>query len=368
MALPKKTKAVSASKLFDCDNISAFDESIIRVLPFNGASMSRFYECEIGDVLFLTKLCFYRKTASELYGVSSKDVVSHADAEINILRALQKKIVNKNISPCIIELVYWKICNATAISKKWSNCTSVINYEEQGSDLQYSLCKYADLVKSDMAHNKCAFLVLDMCDISFDMFLRRNTYSSMTGAIFRSILFQIIYTLYAIQCIYPGFRHYDLHTENIMLKFDNNYEFRADSPKYLCYVVGKKKHYVPYFGIVPKIIDFGFSVLPEEGIISNAIEDKYRMYYRTNNDVLFLFHWIYNTVAQAGGEYMESIVEILYQLDPLHSFSHYNTDYIRKNDDKVPTYKEMLANSLWKGYRTTKATNNQIYKKFTAPK
>ena len=41
---------------------------------------------------------------------------------------------------------------------------------------------------------------------------------------------------------------------------------------------------------LPKIIDFGFASIPEKGIISNITEDKSMSFYRSKNDLIFLFH------------------------------------------------------------------------------
>ena len=45
-----------------------------------------------------------------------------------------------------------------------------------------------------------------------------------------------------------------------MLKIDFRYKFDPSRPKYMKFIVGADVFYVPYFGIIAKIIDFGFSI------------------------------------------------------------------------------------------------------------
>lgn len=356
--------------LFDCSDLQPFIDSIIQSLPFKGVSMSRFYICEYNGVRFLTKLCLYRKTAPEIYSkVDNKAVVPHIDAEINILEIFKRRFIDTGVTPCLIELVYSKICDGLeAVVKRFADCGKIIaSYAdtESDDDVKQILCKYVDLVKNGLGHNKCAFLVLDKCDISFGDYLRRGVNSPVSFAIFKSLLFQIVHVFYIIGEIYPNFRHYDLHSDNIMLKYDGNYVFSAANPKFLVFKVEGVKHIVPYFGIIPKIIDFGFSALPEEDVISNATEDKLQMFYRTQNDLLFLFNWIYYILSRYDGDRTGKVAEMLSKLEPNKTYIKYYPEHIRSIEDEIPSYKCMIKNKVWKEYKTTKITRAQIYKEYT---
>lgn len=360
---------LTASNLFNCSDLSMFIASIVQTLHFKGVSLSLFYICEFEGVRFLTKVSFYRKTYPELYGKTSKNVIPHVDAEINILRIFKEKIIDKNLTPCILELVYSKICkglNKLTPGKKACE-RLMIDYRDTspGDDIEQLICRYIDFVKNGLAHDKCAFLVLEKCDISFDEFLIKSINTSVSLAIFKSLLFQIIYTIYVINRLYPRFHHYDLHTENIMLKFDPNHKFKATNPKFLVFIINGEKYSVPYFGIIPKIIDFGYSVLPEEGIISNIVEDRIAMYTRSDNDLVFLFHWIHEMLSRVGGDKLGHIDKILEKLEPNRTFMQYHPEYIRKIAKNIPTYREMVENPIWYEYKKFKATGSQIYNEFT---
>ena len=360
-------KKIDAANLFDCSDLSVFNSSIVQILPYKGVSRSNFYMCEIDGVYFLTKMCFYRRDFREA-GTDGRDLVPTTDAEINILKILNKRIVKKGLSHCILELVYHKTC--TGISKMLPSSRTceklVLEREPKPHDyLAHSLCTYYDQVKNGLAHDKCAFLVLDKCDINLDDYLRRSALTSINVAVFKTLLFQIIHAFYVIKKIYPGFRHYDLHSENVMLKFDESYKFTASSPKFLVYNIDGEVYSVPYFGIIPKIIDFGFSSLPEEGYVSLATTDKWRMYSRVENDLLLLFYWIYDA-SLYGNDKLGRIDKLLQNLEPNRTYVHYYAEYIRKNADRIPTYEDMIKNKVWNEYKKISVPKNQIYLEFPA--
>jgi serine/threonine protein kinase len=359
-------RKLRGSNLFNCDNISGFVASILQVLPFKGVSMSRFYMCEYEGVRFLTKLCFYRKTPIELYGKPSKSLTSYVDSEINILKILRETIIDKNISPCILELVFETICDGLEkMSPGPRNCEHVLLDSTSDDDVRHLICGYNDLVKNGLAHNKCAFLVLERCDMTLEDYLLKSVNTPVSAAVFKSLMFMIIYTMYAINRLYPRFRHYDLHTANIMLKFDPNYKFKSNNPKFLVITIDDETYSVPYFGIIPKIIDFGFSTMPEKGVTSGITEDKLHMYYRSENDLLFLFHWIHHTVSHSSVDKQGRIERLLSKLDPTRAYVNYYTEHIRKIEQSIPTYETMVKNKIWDEYRNVKATKTQIYNEFT---
>lgn len=366
-------RQINAEEVFNCKDLTYFIDSIVQILPFKGMSMSRFYMCEIRDIRFLTKLCFYRKTSPEIYGTKTTQyAVSHTDAEIHILKVFKRELIDKNITPCILELVYYRICHGVAkVTPKAKVCERLmLEYKEVSpdEDVPQLICKYNDLVKNNLAHDKYAYLVLEKCDIVFDEFIKKSLNTPVSHAIFKALIFQIIYTLYAIHVIYPGFRHYDLHTENIMLKFDTGYKFETTNPQFVVFFIEGIAYNIPYFGIIPKIIDFGFSSLPEKKIISNAVDDKLQMYYRSENDLLFLFYWIHQALVQSDSDKSGKIKSILAALEPNRTYIHYYTEYIRKVEPMLPTYEMMIKNDVFDEYRQYTIPDSQIYASYAPVK
>jgi hypothetical protein len=363
---------IDAEKLFDCSNMFDFVSSIVRNVPYEGSSMSLFYICEYNNVQFLTKIYFYRKSYFEVYSNLPKNIITSGDADIKILQLLREKITDKNLTYCILELVYYKVCEGVStFGPSEKTCENLVNRAENLSirdGLEQYMCRYLKLVKNGLAYDKCAFLVLDKCDLNLGEYLRGYIETPINFVVFKSILFQIIHAFYIITTVYPEFHHYDLHTGNVLLKFDPNYKFKSNNVKFLSYNVGGRIYIVPYFGIIPKIIDFEFSSLPEENIISSAAVDKVQMYYRSRNDLLFLFYWIdSDVVRQHGIDKVGKMRGLLNKLEPNESYINYDTEHIRMIEDKIPTYEQMMQNDVWNDYRNVKVPKTQIYNEFAQP-
>lgn len=78
--------------------------------------------------------------------------------------------------------------------------------------------------------------------------------SSPSLAASKSVMAQVIYNLYKIQQKYPGFRHHDLHSGNILV--------RSVPKKNIQIKLNEKTFTIPNGGVEAVIIDFGFSVFP----------------------------------------------------------------------------------------------------------
>jgi serine/threonine protein kinase len=88
------------------------------------------------------------------------------------------------------------------------------------------------------------------------------------------IIFQIYYTLAATHRVWAQFRHGDLLPHNIRIKMMDDGHMYADGSHYLQYRLDDHVWNVPFYGFFVKIIDFGHSEIPEEGIISSVKHAK----------------------------------------------------------------------------------------------
>jgi len=70
----------------------------------------------------------------------------------------------------------------------------------------------------------------------------------------KSVMAQVIYNLYRIQQKYPGFRHHDLHTRNILVRRVPKKDIQIN--------LKDKKYTLSNDGFEAVMIDFGFSVFP----------------------------------------------------------------------------------------------------------
>jgi hypothetical protein len=103
---------------------------------------------------------------------------------------------------------------------------------------------------------------------------------------------------------------------------------------------------VPYYGFVAKIIDFGFSSIPEMGIQSSIAHDPTIGIVRNQNDLLFLFHDLHNL---AGNN--RKILQLLEQLEPTRAYTHLNKTHIQENAAAIATYADMVFSDVFAEYR-----------------
>lgn len=350
-------------KVLSCKNLNKFADSIQEVLTFGGYSESKFFICKIGKdkTRYLVKMAFYKKTNPELYGEKNPETSPPHEVELEVLKLFKKTIIEANISPCIIDLIHYTKCNsASLVTPNILTCHQYVTESKASENVIDSLnvifCDYAELVRNDLAYDKFNYLVLEHCDITFHEYLTHlRSKSSISFEQFRSFMFQIIYTIYRICRIYPSFRHGDLHSDNIMIKYDKKFKYDPSNPQFYKFYVADDAYYVPYFGIICKIIDYGFAVVEEEGIKSSMSDDKFIIFNKTKNDVLFLLHDIWNTQ-----ENNKMVVDFLEKLEPNKTFLHYNTDYISHIDEHIPTVTDMIKNDVFSAYKTYSPTSNQI--------
>lgn len=361
-------RKITAAELFNCADLSLFVASIVQVLPFTGQSDAYLFICELDGIRFLVKMVFYRKSEPEIYDRLPRGVMHQIDAEIQIMQVLRDTIIARRVTPCLIDLVYYKICdNLDGVTPHASVCEKLsITRRSYAADetIDRALCENANHVANGLAYNRCAFLVMDKCDITLSAYIDKSLNTPVSLSIFKSLMFQIVYTVYALNKIYPGFRHYDLHIDNVMLKFDQSYKFRLTNPKFLIYKVNGEQYAVPYFGILPKIIDFGFSVLPEKGITSDFVADRRHRPSRTEHDLILLFYWIY-TMASKNETKADKVDKLLQYLEPNRTYVHHNANYIRKIFNIIPTYEDMVQNKVWDEYKKYKPEKSQIYEEYT---
>jgi serine/threonine protein kinase len=357
---------LNGSDLFDCTNMSPFIESITAVLPYEGmTSLGRLYDCMYDGIPFLTKVLFYVKTVAEIY--VDDDYKPPADAEIAILQILQQKFVRSGRTPCIVELIYSKRCsNVANINAAMCQHNNLNPSSVPSTDLSGHICEFASLVESKLATDMMAFVVMEKCHLSLREFVRIAAPQPIAFHMIKGILFQLIFTLTVITDDYPQFRHGDLHDDNVMLKFDLNYTFDPSSPSVVQYKRNGKKWYVPYFGFVPKIIDFGHSTIPEEGIISAAAGDRKLAFYRAGIDILFLLHCIRIQLGSSNRVKLHELSEydrFFATLDPTGLYIMFNTAKIRESKEVPESYSIMLES--FKSYEN-KVPGALVYGKFSA--
>jgi hypothetical protein len=354
-----------SANIFDCSNIGNLIDIIVAPLSYGGSTKSHFYLCEYEGLRFLTKIGFHDKTYVDLYVKNRKSTGNVFSIEIHILDTLKTQFIYKNITPHIIELVYACECKVSDLNSS-KICDELLNVHSRDIidvNVHNSICNHKGLVAKGLAYDKCTISVLEHGNVTLSKFINTPV-TPIQFAIIKEIIFKILYTLYAINRQYPKFRHYDLHSENVVILFDGEYNY--DDKMYDNYVINGEVDAVyclPYFGLIPKIIDFGNSILPEIGAISTSYDDVFYMNNRVENDFLFLFHWFH--VIAVDFHKSVAVDKLLSALEPNRSYVNYNTDHIRELGDKIPTYETMLKCDVWDVYKNIKNVN--IRKEYIIP-
>ncbi len=347
----KIIEAINAKGIYSCGKIKKFSNSVHAILPFRGFSSSHFFMNRIDGVNFLTKLSFYRKSTPEIYGAEKSDEQNQLDVEIKILELFREKLLDAGVTSCIIRMIHHVECSGEL--KKISNdgqfngmiCRTpnpVMNVQQTIANM---FCRSADLYAKGMMEDKYCFICLETSDLTFRQFIKRYINDGLLSfSIFRAIIFQIIFTLRQIQRRWPDFRHNDLHSDNVLITIDRDFTYNDKSIKYLLFERGGKKYYIPYYGLIPKLIDFGFSEIPSAGIKSHILSDKSIMFNRPPSDILFLFHDI-NYILN-----IERGVDLIDSLDPTGFYYNFDAEFLKANPGEIPTLDEMLDNENWNDY------------------
>lgn len=364
-----KTKSSVFDSLFSCSSLDSFISSIQVVLPYGGYSQSKFFICSWKGVTFLTKLVFYRKTIPELYleGAENTDAILGPDSEIAILEILKHEIINKNISPCILEIIYHKKCSSEVYSHINKKTCEVLVKSAKPKQNIYEIvrsyfCWHYFMMTIKFDYKYFSFIVLEECGPSLRRYINSiNSGDTIAVEILRSIFFQIVYTMHRIKKIYPKFKHNDFHSDNILLKFDPNFK-PLEPQKYLVFNDSSTTYVLPYYGVVAKIIDFGFSSIPELNIRSNIELDKYTMFTRTCTDMIFLLHDILRTTR---AQEIDEVMDMLYQMDSGECFLS-SVFYMEENQhnifstkaDHSHEFSDVLERDIFDSYRNQPKPKN----------
>lgn len=357
--------------IFDHKDINKFIDSIVVLYNFGGISGSLFAVCQAGGTKFLTKMCFYIKEAYATSGESTSGVSSvmsePADTEIKILAFIKNKIIDKNHSPCFIEMLYHKTFDDFLASIPGDlGCDKlgrgIRSNDELVNKVKDIICYRTALVRNGFALNKCSFIVLEQCAGTVADMIAGMAKDHMVLAfeVLRSFVFMVIHALWVMRKFDPKARHFDLHTQNVLVKFTASYDLDLSRTSYLKFPVKKGvDFYIPFMGALPKIIDFGFSTLPDNNIISNKVKDKFFTYHRAENDALLWFSGLNGRLSST--RIGNRAYELFCALDPTKFFEYHYTDIINQHSDEVPSYEQMLMSGVFDSYKdVTRAKTDSV--------
>lgn len=337
---------IDLSEIFNCGDLSKFETIIktrLSVPPHVGSSI--FYLCEYDKLRMLVKIYLYRKNMPELYNFKELGTTTEADSEIKIMSILREEFINTKITPCIANLFFHKTCNNLVKNIKATKNNRIT--EGLAEDLE----NYQNLIDAGLAENKISYLVMELCNDGLNDLVETSlTPTSITTM--RNVLFQLVYTLAVITDKYPQFKHGDLHYGNVLLQVTE--EFDETAIKYMAFTFKGKTWHVPYMGFTIKIIDFGYSSLPEKNIVSSINDDKVYKYYLPHGGDLSMFLY---TVYQQNRAYMQLFKELDYSDEFI-----YGSKLLEEKSTAVvfPKYSELLDRVIFKNYLATSEQKNII--------
>lgn len=322
--------------------------AVVENIPsWTGVSDSVFLECRLGSAHFLLKIYKYMKTNYEIY--HDTKALNPAEVEIKVLGILKKAAIDTALTPCILELV--DHVEFMPSKFKLLNCSSNLQTHTPYEHLERIFCDYNSAVAHGIAYDKLSFSILERCAMPISQFIYRSSTPADT-IMLQSFIFQLLHALYCITEVYPKFVHGDLHTNNVMLKFDRDFKYNPNSPQVLQLNTKTKSYFVPYFGIFVKIIDFAYSSIPEESIENSITKDIRYGVYRTDSDMLWFLHWL---DLNSHSEFVSPVVskfvdQLISQLDPGQLHVNYNIKYIEANAAMLKSPKTMMKSKIFSGY------------------
>lgn len=340
--------------IFSCDKLDKFKSHVLTKLTVDShVSASVFYLCEYDNIKMLVKMYLYRKNMPELYDYKKLGTNTEPDTEIKVMEIFKKEFIEKEITPCIAELYYSKVCEN--IAKHLPNTLSrVESHTRNELDIEFDLWDFKKMIEGGLAYDKIGFLIMELCNDNLNSIVECSiTPTSFT--LMRNILFQLIYTLAAITDKYPKFVHGDLHYGNILLSTQE--EFDETKIRYTQFTYKGKTTYLPYLGFYIKMIDFGYSSIPEKNIISSINDDKkYKYYLPVSGDLTIFLYTIFHKNPV--------FAKLFNELNYSDEYLYLDMDHSLKYDKTIPSYLELLDRPFFDCYRPTGISKSNIYKKF----
>ena len=281
-------------KVLGCDNIGQLMLKITSAKSMTTYGQSGNYSCAIDDIKFFVKIALYSVSVYDHWKVPDAPSCAMVDAEINIMRAIKTKIIDRGYCPHFVEILALSRCENIAkfILDKDKCKQQQLGRASKDHYPQSLLCTFMEIVNIGLAIDKFALVFSEFCEFSVSEYIMRHAplFPSIRDQMIISIIFQIYYSLEVAKRVWSGFRHGDMFPYNIMIKLAPEWgeNFSTGERHYLRYVLDGHTWNVPFFGFFVKIIDFGHSEIPEEGIISSVhhVGDMW-----IPDHVLFIIHF-----------------------------------------------------------------------------
>lgn len=206
----------------------------------------------IDKFYFLLKI--YAPTAVHC-NIDRDDGMPAPAAEAEILKQLFKAV--GDVTPCIPVLFGAHEMNAADFKKYHKTLLECMKKDDE-------LCRIWESIALGESKGRPTFIAMELCSIGFSDFCM-SIRTHIDVWILKSLLWMMLYTFYRIRQVFPKFSHNDMWGRNIMLHVDSEYAIkdRSTNVHYLQFASDAGKFNIPYYGLIPKIIDFETAVLDD---------------------------------------------------------------------------------------------------------
>ncbi len=318
-------------KLFDCHNWAAIESHILYKVFISSSAWGGIVE--IGNAEFMLKVAGYNRWITLDPSNIPQGAHQHVATEIAMLWEIKKRIILKNYSPAFVEIVYSKNC---PLAKELAEPLD-------GSPPGSFRSVLARGVRADT--EQVAIVVLEKCTETFGRFVPRLIFGEQI-VIFKSLLFTLIHGWYVLHQVISDFRHGDTHEGNFMVKLEKTAGLSRESSFNIFYADGKT-FAVPYYGIIPKVIDFDHARSESLGIITYTANMQIVNMYA--NELARLFYELARKLTKSGGrsEFAKKALELLRELNPANNHIE-NTHTL---SEKFPSIKELILSPSFSDYK-----------------
>lgn len=260
------------------------------------------------------------------------------------------------------------------------NFKEIFNLDEdkKEDDLETLELDYMDKIYFREIEKDLNIMLLEYCPYGnlkeFILKYKKNT------SHLNNILFQILLTLVVSQYHIPGFRHNDLHYENIILgdyNINNINKYKNKKNLFIEYTIFGHKYYLPYIKYCVKMFDFDTStslktknnkiedMLYLQGGVCNKINPVFDFHCCMNYALYILYkeeHKNKNSVSkEIINFYMDEIPDLYRGRDGKYllfsRLTNFHTEYDYKNVNLIPKtirvpYDILLSNPIFDKYKT----------------
>lgn len=277
------------NKIFESSDYNVLFKSITQHCQNNGDKITAV--CKMKKWIFMLKV--YADSNVEC----SNDRPNGQNSpyvETEILRLLNEL---HDQSPCIPILIAVHKMNEAELKRNIKSIQKCIHSKDE-------MCTLWNSLNIGRNVGGPTFIITEAGNINLYTFCQ-NASTHVDAWMIISFVWMILYTLYIIKLKYPKFVHGDLYARNIILCFDYDYikDNSLASQHYLKFE-NSETFYVPYIGIVPKIIDYELAIL---------------------NDDLFAKQNI-GIIADNGKT--DDVLQLLYSIRNIYKFKNFVTDML----------------------------------------